>query len=986
MAEEQAPPVVAVVVSSDPGPWLEECLEALVAQDYPSLSILVVDGASEEPLAARVAAVDPTIFLHRLAANRGFGPSANAVSGLVEGATFYLFCHDDVLPDADVVSLLVREAYRQNAAVAAPKLVDRDEPERILQLGLGVDRFGAPVGRVERREFDQAQHDSTRDVFAVPGACTLVRADLFEAIGGYDDEISMFGEDVDFCWRARLVGARIVVVPQATVAHLEATAARRRPLPAARALQWRHELRAVLKNYGRARRALVVSQLAALSLAEIVFFVIVGRRRRSKEVIDAWRWNLEEQRGLKRAREAVISTRVVPDRVVARYFSRHSFRVWRYLLQAGGITLSRWRRARRAVQEGGRPRPHRERRPRYVTGIAVAAIVVLAFGARALLSGHIPLIGDFLPLPSPPDLLGRFFGGFQDAGLQHPGPATPAFALLGVAGIIVVGAMGVVFKVGLIVAIVAGALGVARLVRPFAPPLARLVAGIAYCFLPLCWDDLARGDLFGLVAFAGMPWVIGRIARASGVAPFGDNAPPGLLDARSAREVVGFGILLALLGAFSPGVVILAVVAAVLFVLSGVLVGQLAASLRALVVTLGAALVAFVLCLPWSLTFVQRGVRWSVLSGAASLPTRNPNFASTLRMDIGPLGAGVLGYAFLVAALGVLAVGRFERLTWAIRWWVVAALSFALCWAASEGWLGAGGGLLGTLLAPAAVCLSVLIGLGVAAMLQDVSREQLGWRHAVSAVFVLALGAGLLPVLGATPPGRFSVPGTGYDAVLSFTATGGRNGAAERTLWLGDPAALPLPAWQVAPGFALGVSAGGLPTGMALWPSANPGAAVTLADDVRMAENGATVRLGALLAPEGVRYLIVPTAHAPVLSGEQSAVADPPPVLLLDGLAAQLDLRELPAEGGTLVFENTAWHTGDGAPNAVLGRGGLPAVLRVVAAVAECASWGALVFFYIRRRRRQRAQHTRRSRHRRDEVQPEAEPVALELVSAEVGS
>src|SRR5271169_4584259 len=104
MPEEQAPPVVAVVVSSDPGPWLEECLEALVGQDYANLSIFVIDAASHEPIAARVAAIGPGIFLKRLEENAGFGPSANVVLELVEGATYFLFCHDDVLPAPDALT------------------------------------------------------------------------------------------------------------------------------------------------------------------------------------------------------------------------------------------------------------------------------------------------------------------------------------------------------------------------------------------------------------------------------------------------------------------------------------------------------------------------------------------------------------------------------------------------------------------------------------------------------------------------------------------------------------------------------------------------------------------------------------------------------------------------------------------------------------------------------------------------------------------
>ncbi|MGI8793865.1 MAG: glycosyltransferase family A protein, partial [Acidimicrobiales bacterium] len=61
-----APPVVAVVVTHDPGPWFEEVLSALGAQDYPDLSVLVIDADSAEDPTARVAATLPSAFVRRI--------------------------------------------------------------------------------------------------------------------------------------------------------------------------------------------------------------------------------------------------------------------------------------------------------------------------------------------------------------------------------------------------------------------------------------------------------------------------------------------------------------------------------------------------------------------------------------------------------------------------------------------------------------------------------------------------------------------------------------------------------------------------------------------------------------------------------------------------------------------------------------------------------------------------------------------------------
>ncbi len=170
-----APPVVAVVVTKDPGPWLEEGLSALGASDYPGLTTLVLDAGSGEDPTARVAGVLPGAFVRRLPEAEGFAAAANDVIEVVKGATFILFCHDDVVVDPSAIRLLVEEAFRSNAAIIGPKLVDYENPEVLLEVGMAIDRFGVPHSGIEPGELDQEQHDSVRDVFFVSSTVMLVR-------------------------------------------------------------------------------------------------------------------------------------------------------------------------------------------------------------------------------------------------------------------------------------------------------------------------------------------------------------------------------------------------------------------------------------------------------------------------------------------------------------------------------------------------------------------------------------------------------------------------------------------------------------------------------------------------------------------------------------------------------------------------------------------------------------------------------------------
>ena len=182
---------------------------------------------------------------------------------MVEGAAFFLLCHDDVALDPDAVHKLVEESFRSNAGVVSPKFVNWDDPRILLHVGMSCDKTGAVVDRILEGEVDHGQHDAVRDVFVAPGGCILVRADLFRELKGFDPGIVAMGEDLDLSWRCQVAGSRVVVAPDARVRHREAVAGglgrsrSSRPRPQGRhpvtmqSLQRRHELRAVLKCYTR---------------------------------------------------------------------------------------------------------------------------------------------------------------------------------------------------------------------------------------------------------------------------------------------------------------------------------------------------------------------------------------------------------------------------------------------------------------------------------------------------------------------------------------------------------------------------------------------------------------------------------------------------------------------------------------------------------------------------------------------------------------
>jgi GT2 family glycosyltransferase len=893
----QAPSVVAVVVAFDPGEWLAETLAALGAQDYPNLSVLVLDAGNGhgEDLAGRIAPVLPDAYVRRVDGKARYGEAANEALAAVEGAAFYLFCHDDAAPDPDAVRLLVEEALRSNAGVVGPKLVQWERPERLADVGLTVNKLGAGHSLIERGEMDQEQHDAVRDVYAVPGAFVLVRSDLFEALGGYDPEMSDHGGDVDLGWRAQVAGARVLVAPDARVRHLDVEELRSVTREDTPVVEARDRVRAVLKNYSGFHLLRVVPQALLAALVDFVTGVFSGSRGRARAPVEAWTWNLRHLGDLRARRAVVQKSRLVPDSDVRRLQVSGTAR----RAAAGDVELGE--------REGALTRGGRSVADAFAVATARQALIVwcaiavlLVTGSRHLFGGTFPSVGQLAAFPHRATLtFHNFVAGLRITGLgtDAPVPAAPGF--LGLGGLALIGAMGLLQRILLLGALPVGIFGAWRFTRPLESTRARLVATVVYTSIPLAVNALARGRWPALVAYAVAPWLVGALARAARLEPW---AAPGEAPSR-VPAILRLGLLLAVTGAFVPSLALVAIAIALGLVLGSLLVGGTRAAMGSLTTAAGAVGVAFVLLLPWSLHLVLPGREWAAFAGAQPSAAHAPGFGALLRFQIGPVGSGPLGWAFVVAAALPLLIGRGWRLAWAVRLWAVALVCVAVSWAAGRGWVLSGVQLRDAMLGPAALALAGAAALGMVAFQTDLLRYRFGWRQAALVVAAAAVAVGVIGILPAAASGRWYTPTNDIAQSAAWMRAEVSKGSF-RTMWIGDPDVLPGTGWRLDAGVAYALSRNGPPEADQLWPGSSAGATRRVAAAFAVARNGRTTRLGHLLAPMAIRYIAVPTQLVP---GGSSSPSFPVPADVTSGLAAQIDLRQLPSDPALLVYENTAW-------------------------------------------------------------------------------
>lgn len=903
VAPADVPSVVVVVVTSGVGERLDEALGALAAQDYPGLTVLVVAAGSSSDPTPRIGAVLPDAYIRRLPEPTTFVAAANEALAAVEGAHYLLFLSDDVVLEPDAVSLLVEEAVRSNAGVVGPKLADADRRDVLLAVGTSADKLGVPAPIVEPGEIDHEQHDAVRDVLAVPVEAMLVRADLWSELGGFEDGFGDEVAEVDLCWRARVAGARVLVVPDA-VARRPMAALRLRfgtDPDAARAREPTERLQMLLRNYAGLSLLRVLPQALFVSVAQAAGLFLMARPRRAWSVLRAWPRTLSGLGAILRARRAVQSVRAVDD-VEVRTLQIRGFSYLRAFF-AGQLHLGV------RVEElsgAGRDFAHTVtggvRRPSLTFG-AVLSLLVLV-GSRDLVTGSVPAIGSLLPWPSAGDAWREFTSAWRYVGVGTGSPAPPALALMGTLSALLTGSAALARTVVVVGAIPLGAYGAFRLVLPLARSVwAPLAAATAYAVVPVPRNAIGEGRLGPLVFYAVAPFMLERLLTAAGIDPYA-QLPDGRPERDRRRALLALAILTALVGAVFPPAVLLVPVMGMALVASGPLAGGQAAAVRGLAVSLTAAGLAAVLLFPWSIGLLLP------TPDAAALGFAFPEAPRLEDVLVFNSGAARVGIAWLLLAVAAhpLLVASGPRLRWVVRGWILAATGWAAAWL--PGRLGVDVGLpaLEGTLVVAALGIAMAVGLGSGVLREELQRAGLGWRQAASVLALGALVVATTPFVADTLGGRWKLPSRDWHEELRWVESEQADGGF-RILWVGNPFLLPLDPLTLSDGTGFGLTRNGPGDAMALWPAPAEGAAGHVRDALEAVVDGRTQRLGHMLGSLAVRYIAVPQALGPgrftpprARPGEEPRVAP-----LAAGLGRQLDLAQLTVDPGLILYENEAW-------------------------------------------------------------------------------
>jgi len=213
--------------------FLEKFLPGLVAslKGYDA-EVVVADNASTDGSQQLLKEQFPDVMVLQFDENLGFTGGYNKAFDMLAAdeeiaPQYFLLLNSDIeVTENWLYPLEEWMDLHEECAACAPKLHSYQQREKFEYAGAAggyLDMFGYPFcrGRVMKRvEEDKGQYDDPADVLWASGACLMVRSSVWEDIGGLDERFFAHMEEIDFCWRARLSGYSVSVVPRSLVYHV----------------------------------------------------------------------------------------------------------------------------------------------------------------------------------------------------------------------------------------------------------------------------------------------------------------------------------------------------------------------------------------------------------------------------------------------------------------------------------------------------------------------------------------------------------------------------------------------------------------------------------------------------------------------------------------------------------------------------------------------------------------------------------------------
>jgi hypothetical protein len=285
--------ISVIIASWNAARFLDPCLDTIARQRVRGgFETIVIDNASTDGTAELLRRRGDDVRVIANDRNAGFSAANNAGAAIARGRVLLFLNSDTELLGDDVLEALARAAEEEGVGIVGPMLVNPDGSVQSSCAGHpSVTRALAVASGVHRVLPDRARariapegwsHDRSIDTGWVMGAALAIRADLFEDVGGFWAETTMYAEDEELAFKIQRRGLRVRYDAGIRVLHHGNGSNALRWSDVERAERIADAERAFLcRYYGRPRALVIRAVTGAGYAARAVAHGLLGRRERA---------------------------------------------------------------------------------------------------------------------------------------------------------------------------------------------------------------------------------------------------------------------------------------------------------------------------------------------------------------------------------------------------------------------------------------------------------------------------------------------------------------------------------------------------------------------------------------------------------------------------------------------------------------------------------------------------------------------------------
>jgi len=220
------PKTAVVILNWNGREFLEKFLPSVIDFSMDDAEIIIADNASTDDSLDFLKEHYPSLRVIKNQENGGFAKGYNDALKQIE-AEYYVLLNSDIEVTSNWIPPLIKLMDEQaDIAACQPVIRSYNEPEKFEYAGASggfIDKYGYPFcrGRIfQVIESDKGQYNDTKEIFWATGACLFVRAGLYHELNGLDEDFFAHMEEIDFCWRLKNKGYKIMVCPDSVVYHV----------------------------------------------------------------------------------------------------------------------------------------------------------------------------------------------------------------------------------------------------------------------------------------------------------------------------------------------------------------------------------------------------------------------------------------------------------------------------------------------------------------------------------------------------------------------------------------------------------------------------------------------------------------------------------------------------------------------------------------------------------------------------------------------